>query len=267
MNSRRTRNLYKGVAWYYARYRPGYPKLLFDYIKKRFRLDGTGRLLDLGCGTGQLTIPLSKNFREVVATDPEIEMLSEGRKFVRAEKISNVKWIRGGSENLKKLSQKIGKFNLVVMGRSFHWMDRLATLRELSDMVVPGGGIAIVSDSRKIWEPETAWQRTVKIVVQRWLGNRRRAGNSFYRNPKERHEKIIKESPFKNMEFWKMEYQDNWTVKRILGYLYSTSFCSLPLLGNKRALFEKDLKSSLLKINPSGKFRQNVSVEAIVAWK
>ena len=52
-------SLFAGTAWYYARYRPGYPKIFFDKVIERFHLDGRGCLLDLGCGTSQLTIPLS----------------------------------------------------------------------------------------------------------------------------------------------------------------------------------------------------------------
>ena len=47
-------DLFAGTAWHYARYRPGYPQAFFDDLARQFRLDGTGRLLDLGCGTGQL---------------------------------------------------------------------------------------------------------------------------------------------------------------------------------------------------------------------
>ena len=44
--------LFAETAWYYARYRPGYPKIFFDEVIERFHLDGRGRLLDVGCGTG-----------------------------------------------------------------------------------------------------------------------------------------------------------------------------------------------------------------------
>lgn len=47
-------SLFAGKASYYARFRPGYPKVFFDEVVQRFHLDGSGRLLDLGCGTGQL---------------------------------------------------------------------------------------------------------------------------------------------------------------------------------------------------------------------
>ena len=49
--------LFAGTAEYYARFRPPYPPALLDAIIDRFRLDESGRLLDLGCGTGEITVP------------------------------------------------------------------------------------------------------------------------------------------------------------------------------------------------------------------
>jgi hypothetical protein len=49
---------FAGTAWCYARFRPGYPPA-FVHVVRRFGPDDTGRLLDLGCGTGRLTIPLA----------------------------------------------------------------------------------------------------------------------------------------------------------------------------------------------------------------
>lgn len=64
-----TEGLFEGTAWHYARYRPGYPEVFFDDLIRRFGLDGTGRLLDLGCGTGQLTVPLVFELKGLMTSD------------------------------------------------------------------------------------------------------------------------------------------------------------------------------------------------------
>ncbi|WP_353615266.1 MULTISPECIES: class I SAM-dependent methyltransferase [unclassified Mycobacterium] len=43
-------------------------------------LDGAGRLLDLGCGTGQLALPLAGHVTEAVGVDPEADMLTEATR-------------------------------------------------------------------------------------------------------------------------------------------------------------------------------------------
>lgn len=64
--------LFAGTAWHYARYRPGYPQAFVDDLVTGLSLDGTRRLLDLGCGTGQLTIPLAPHVAEAVGMDPSL---------------------------------------------------------------------------------------------------------------------------------------------------------------------------------------------------
>ena len=52
--------LFEGAAAYYARYRPKYPMAMFDRLVDRFDLGTLSSVLDLGCGTGQLALPLLK---------------------------------------------------------------------------------------------------------------------------------------------------------------------------------------------------------------
>ncbi|WP_081809171.1 class I SAM-dependent methyltransferase [Mycobacterium sp. URHB0044] len=114
-------DLFAGTAWHYARYRPGYPQAFVDDLVRQFRLDGTGRLLDLGCGTGQLTLPLAQHVADAVGIDPEPGMLVEAAGQAQARGVTNVTWTHGSSADL---SVELGRFRLVTMGRSFHWMDR-----------------------------------------------------------------------------------------------------------------------------------------------
>ena len=78
------RDMFKGTAWYYARFREGYPDEFFTMLVDEFNLSNCDRVLDLGCGTGQIAVPISRLVGEVIAMDPEPEMIAEGRK--QAEK-------------------------------------------------------------------------------------------------------------------------------------------------------------------------------------
>lgn len=254
---------FKGTAVYYARYRPPYPAQFFEFLGRAFDLDGTGRLLDLGCGTGQVAVPLASSFREVVAMDPEPEMLAEAERAMDEAGVRNVTLAKGGSSDLPALLDNLGMFRLVTMGSSFHWMDRAATLEVLSRMVEPGGGIALAS-SGSMWTDATLWCRAVKATVQRWLGEERRAGSSAYSVPAERHEDIIDRSRFGPHERHVIRYRREWTVDSITGYLYSTSFCSPRLLGDKRDDFERDLRETLLRLGPKGPFTEEVALEVLL---
>ncbi len=261
-----TGDLFRGTAWYYARYRPGYPPEFFDHVVARFGLDGTGRLLDLGCGTGQLTLPLAPHVAEAVGMDPEPEMLAEAAAAARAAGVGNVTWLEGGSGDLERLRPRLGSFQLVTMGASFHWMDREATLRQLEDLVVPGGGL-VVTGSPSLWTRANGWQQAVREVIQRWLGEQRRAGSGSYRHPPERHEAVIARSAFRRMEHYRLNYRAVRDIDWIVGNLYSTSFASPAVLGERREGFERDLRATLEALNPNGRFEEEIALEAILAWK
>lgn len=254
------KDTFKGAAYYYSRFRPGYPQAFFDLLVRDFHLDGSGRLLDLGCGTGQIAVPLAHHFAEVVAMDPEPEMLAEAQRVISEAGADNVTLVEGGSADLLNLMYRIGRFRLVTMGSSFHWMDRETTLEVLSKMVEPGGGI-VVASAGSLWTTGAPWCQAVKNTVQRWLGEERRAGSSTYTHPLERHEAIIDRSRFGPCRTHILPYRQEWTVDQVIGNLYSTSFCSPHVLGEHRDAFQKDLRGTLLRLDPAGRFTEDVSLE------
>jgi ubiquinone/menaquinone biosynthesis C-methylase UbiE len=261
------KDTFRGTAWYYARFREGYPEEFFDLIVRKFNLTKSSRVLDLGCGTGQIAIPLCTSVKEVVAMDPEPEMLAEGKMQTDKSKASNIQWIEGGSGDLPGLESELGKFDLVTIGTAFHWMERVKTLAELHGMIIDGGGIAIVWNT-SIWtDSPNEWQMAVRKVISKWLGEERRAGSGVYQAPVKRHEQIVQESQFKRTEMWKYHWNTLLTLDSVVGNLYSTSGANPYILGSKKDAFEKDLREALLKLNPSGSFSSEGDLEAILSWK
>ena len=125
----------------------GYPQIPLRRPRpNKSDLDGTGRLLDLGCGTGQLDSPSPKHVAETVGMDPEPEMLAELTPQASGQpNITNVTWIQG---NAADLPGEFGRFRLVTMGRSFHWMDRATSPRNpRSHRVEDSGGLVVANDS------------------------------------------------------------------------------------------------------------------------
>ena len=101
-------------------------------------------MLDLGCGPGMLAGAFAPLAGEVVAMDPEPEMLRIAEaEFGGAGRIS---FVRGSSFDL---SPALGRFRLVTMGRSFQWMDRAETLRRLDGMIEPGGAVALFNSGHR----------------------------------------------------------------------------------------------------------------------
>lgn len=95
-------SLFDGTAEYYERYRVPYPREAFDWIVREHELDGRGRLLDGGCGTGQVALPMSPWFDEVVAIDPDPQMLDVAERSARKQAITNVRFVNIPAEDLSR---------------------------------------------------------------------------------------------------------------------------------------------------------------------
>ena len=286
MNRPRTwdpKSTFTGTAAYYSRYRPQYPDEAIALLRDKFRLTKSSRVLDLGCGPGHLALPLSAIVGHVYAVDPNEEMLAEARRLANERGAENIEFILAESRDLPELAERIGPVDLTAMGRSFHWMDGPRTLHDLYKMTVPGGGVALLGDSsvtsdrnevatlstRDASIPEQpAWRRIIQEVSVKWLGEERKAGTSgTYDHPRKHHPEVVADSEFTGTELVHLACQRTWSLDEIVGYLYSTSSHSLPVLGDKREPFEADLRERLLTAEPSGIFREQVTVQIILAWK
>ncbi|HKA96053.1 MAG TPA: methyltransferase domain-containing protein, partial [Streptosporangiaceae bacterium] len=70
--------IYLGSAAHYRYGRPAYSPGLEAVLTQETGLDGNGRLLDVGCGPGVLTVRLAPLFAQAVGLDPDADMLAEG---------------------------------------------------------------------------------------------------------------------------------------------------------------------------------------------
>lgn len=253
--------LFEGTAFYYARFRPLYPSALFEHLAHCYRLDGTGVALDLGCGTGQLSIPIAGYFSEVIGMDPDPDMLREARRLATESDVTNIEFVSGSSWDL---STKMGPFRLITMADSFHWMDRDSVLEVLYEIVSSGGGVAVVS--REIETPES-YQTVLNQMLTQFLGHQRRAGHGYDCHPQDRHEVVLGRSRFTMIQPWSHTYEEEWDVSRIIGFLYSTSYASRRLLGEKSDDFEREFRKLLLTLEPSGNFLFRTRLTALLAMK
>ncbi|MGW4090253.1 methyltransferase domain-containing protein [Nocardia sp. NPDC004750] len=139
-----TDDLFAGATWHYARYRPDSPRRFFDELVRRLRLDGAGRLLDLGCGTGQLTVPLARHMADAVGMDPRTHGARRSHPPCGSrrdcERRVDARRFGGSTRWARPLPA------LVTMGRSFHRMllgDRRTAFEQLvtdtSLAIDPGG--------------------------------------------------------------------------------------------------------------------------------
>lgn len=145
---------------YFAR--PDYAPRLIGRVFAELSLSANDRVLDLGCGPGLLAIAFAPFVREVVAVDPNAQMLAFGRQAARG-RARNIRFVEGSSNDL---GDQHGRFQLVTMGRSFHWMDRADTLARLDQIVEPDGAVALFN-VETVNEGAGHWHRQFDEIVNR----------------------------------------------------------------------------------------------------
>jgi SAM-dependent methyltransferase len=255
--------LFAGTADHYHRFRPPYPREAFDWIATRHGLDGTGRLLDCGCGTGNVFAGLAKWFSHTIAMDPDAGMLAMAKRTAADEHIEAITFVLGRAEDI---ADTIGPLRIAAFGASFHWTDRIAVARHLDKLVEPGGALIILSPS-SLWTGRVfGWKVVVIDTIKHWLGSERRAGpGTFLARPL--HQECLKQTPFCALTEVTFVQPHVWTCESIIGYLYSTSFASRAVLGDNAASFEKDLRERLSRLSPDGQFADEIEYSVISAHR
>ena len=257
---------FSSAAGYYTDYRKPYPAKLFDLVRSSFNLDGSGELLDVGCGTGQIAVPMSGNFARILGVDISTEMINNARNHALATGISNVEFSVMSAEQIGSIS---GPYDLVTFGSALHWMDIAQTLKLATGLLRPIGGVALL-DMRSIWGGSTDWEQAVVQVVQKWIGTERKAGSSTFQastNSKVSYEDALETAGLDVFDSGSIETSYMVDIPFIIGHLYTTSYCNKKLLGSEAPRFEQELALALEEIRPDGQFEWTPSANYILARK
>ncbi|MCL2869300.1 class I SAM-dependent methyltransferase [Candidatus Saccharibacteria bacterium] len=266
------KSLFASTADYYVKYRPKYSQEIFDKIIEIFKPIENDILLDLGCGTGELALPLSKTFGKVIAWDPDADMLRLAKQKADEQDVKNVVFEQKSSDDLSGLTEKI---KLCTMGQSFHWMDGTDTLIEIKKHLVDNGGVAIIGlkHGLHIYSPTfdepneiTAERnRIVSEVGVKYLGAERKAGHSVFTRGKKSFEDMLNEAGFADIEETVLDVMVRRTTDDVIGWLFSSSWGNSDQLGDKAEAFEQELRERLKELKPDGVFDERISFWLLTA--
>jgi SAM-dependent methyltransferase len=177
------RTIYEGAAAHYRRGRPAYSPQLEGVLAEELDLDGSGRLLDVGCGPGILTVRLADLFEEAVGLDPDPAMLAEGRRVAHEQGITNISWVQARAEDLPGAAP--GAFRMVTFGTSFQWTDEARVAEAVYDMLEPGGALVLIFHTVEGRPAPPSPGRPpiphaeIEALVEEYLGSTKRAGRGI----------------------------------------------------------------------------------------
>jgi len=159
----RRRESFDEVAELYDRARPGYPQRLIDDLVALTDLDKRCRVLEIGSGTGQLTVPLAERGLSVVAVELGSSLAEIARRklapFEHAEVVvaDFDEWV------LPEVP-----FDLVVAATAFHWLDPVRRVQKCAEALHPGGALAIVETHWGVGHGDDLFLAESQSCYARW---------------------------------------------------------------------------------------------------
>ena len=266
--------LYAGSAQYYARGRLPYPPELPEALRDALGLDGRGRLLDVGCGPGSLTLLLAPLFEEVVGVDADAGMLEEARLDAERRAVANARWVQLRAEDLPG---DLGSFRVATFAQSFHWLERSRVATAVRGMLEPGGAwVHVHATTHEGWGspeglPAPAPPRDeITALVRRYLGPLRRAGRGkLPSGTPSGEDEVLRAAGFDDPR--RIEVGGGRvhlrTADDVVASVYSLSSATPHLLGERQGAFERDLRDLLERTSPDGRFAERARPVELVLWR
>ena len=199
---RQLRTTFSEAAELYDRMRPGYPRAVFEELAEFGRLGPGSRVLEIGCGTGQATLPLAQRGYRVTAVELGAELAAIARRklasfpgvevvvsafedwpapwseaergpapWSEAER-GSTPWSEAERGSTPWSEAERGplphdEFDAVVSATAFHWLDPAVRVARSAAVLRPSGTLAIIG-TEHIAGGDTAFFAEAQACYERW---------------------------------------------------------------------------------------------------
>lgn len=181
----------------YERGRPSYPPEAIDWLLPADARD----VLDLGAGTGKLTIRLAERGLEVVAVDPIPEMLE-----VLRGSLPDVPALLGTAEEIPLPDDSVDS---VLVAQAWHWFDPERAVKEVARVLRPGGRLGLVWNVR---DERLGWVKDLGRIIGH-------EDDPFSRR------QVALPAPFVAQEQHEVEWTSYLTPQALIDLVASRSYC------------------------------------------
>lgn len=134
------RTTFEQVPELYDRARPNYPSEVFDDLVALAELPAPARILEIGCGTGQATLPLAELGFQITCVELGEQLAAVARRNLAS--FQNVEVI---DANFETWQPPYADFDAAVAFTSFHWIARETRYTKTASVLREHGMLAVVS--------------------------------------------------------------------------------------------------------------------------
>ena len=158
----RLRASFNQVAELYDRARPAYPARLVTELAMLAGIGPGRRVLEIGPGTGQLTVPLARLGCAVTAVE-----LGPDLAAVTRRKLAGFPDARVVVAAFEDWPLPAEPFDAMVSATAFHWIDPVIRVRKAAAALRPGGALAIVG-TKHVAGGTAAFFEEAQPCYERW---------------------------------------------------------------------------------------------------
>jgi SAM-dependent methyltransferase len=161
-NRERRRSTFNQAAELYDRARPGYPPALFDDLAELAGIGPGSRVLEIGPGTGQATVPLAERGCRVVAVELGADLAAVARRNLA--RYRRVEVVTAAFETWPLPAEP---FDMVLSATAFHWIDPAVRVTKSADALRPGGVLATIA-THHVAGGDAAFFNQAQACYERW---------------------------------------------------------------------------------------------------
>ncbi len=209
----------------YAAHRPTYPAQLAEALAEV--APALERAVDVGCGSGQLSVLLGEHFDTVEAYDPSESQLSG------AETHPNVRYAVAPAEQLPTSDRSA---DLITAAQAAHWFDRPRFYAEVRRIAKPGAVVALITYNNPVGDEDAlAPFRALYDALDPWWRSERVDVETGYASF---------DLPFEEFELKVDPIAREWDVKAMSAYVQTWSALRFAREAGQDALIERHLSAA-----------------------
>ena len=254
------------TAAFYARFRRGYPAAFTRLLTGALRLGPDDVLADVGCGTGQLTLPLARQVRAVAGVDPEPDMLALARQAAAEQGVTNVTWVAGTDRDLPGLAALLGAPALaaVTIANAIHLTSAPDVFAAARRVLRPGGGLAVIANGTPLWQQPVPWSRAVRRGLAEWLDVRLESCCGTDAAARQAYQAGLAAAGYAGVHEQTVDYTAELDFVALIGGLYSAMPPRLLPPPERRAAFAAHIRDA---VGGATRFTEHVHVAALIGYR
>ena len=158
----RLRSTFDGAALLYDEARPGYPEELFDEVVALSGIPEGGRILEVGCGTGQATAPFARRGYGILCVELGANLANVARRNLNQYPDVEVR-----TGDFEQVPLPEDAFDLLVSATAFHWLDPEVAYQKAAKVLRPRGAMALFWNEHVHTESDPGFFVAVEKVYAR----------------------------------------------------------------------------------------------------